>query len=147
MDLRNLALLLLIIPVARAADMAPGTGADPRLDPERAHRGYVGAAACGACHQKELGLWTGSHHDRAMQDATPESVLGDFADAELKVDGVTSLFFRRDGGFYVRTDGPDGELGDYPIRYTFGWYPLQQYLIEFGCGSFETTPCDQGSGG
>src|SRR6516165_4770363 len=31
----------------------------------------------------------------------------------------------------VRTDGPDGALRGYPIAYTFGVYPLQQYLITF----------------
>jgi hypothetical protein len=28
----------------------------------------------------------------------------------------------------VRTDSPDGALHDYEIKYTFGVYPLQQYL-------------------
>ena len=36
---------------------------------------------------------------------------------------------KRDGKFFVRTDGPDGKLHEYPIAYTFGVYPLQQYLI------------------
>ena len=30
----------------------------------------------------------------------------------------------------VRTDGTDGNLHDYEIKYTFGATPLQQYLIE-----------------
>jgi hypothetical protein len=33
---------------------------DPHLDPERAARGYVGAAVCGECHRAELDLWKGS---------------------------------------------------------------------------------------
>ena len=32
---------------------------DPLLDPLRAERGFVGAAACGECHPKELALWRG----------------------------------------------------------------------------------------
>jgi predicted CXXCH cytochrome family protein len=37
----------------------------------------------------------------------------------------------------VRTDGPDGALHDYEIRYTFGVYPLQQYLIEMPGGRLQ----------
>jgi hypothetical protein len=37
----------------------------------------------------------------------------------------------------VRTDGPDGALHDYEIAYTFGVYPLQQYLIEFPDGRIQ----------
>jgi tetratricopeptide (TPR) repeat protein len=73
-----------------------------------------------------------------MAEATPDTVLGDFNDAELTVHGVTSRFYRKDGGFFVRTDGPDGTLQDYPVRYTFGWYPLQQYLIEFPRGHVQS---------
>jgi predicted CXXCH cytochrome family protein len=39
---------------------------------------YVGRERCAACHQKEVDAWTGSDHDRAMDLATPETVLGDF---------------------------------------------------------------------
>jgi len=37
----------------------------------------------------------------------------------------------------VRTDGPDGVLHDYEIKYTFGVYPLQQYLIEMSGGRLQ----------
>ena len=43
-----------------------------------------------------------------MQPATPATVLGNFDDATVTYDGVTSTFFRRDDRFFVRTDGPDG---------------------------------------
>ena len=37
----------------------------------------------------------------------------------------------------VRTDSPDGALRGYPIAYTFGVYPLQQYLIAFPGGRYQ----------
>ena len=40
----------------------------------------------------------------------------------------------------VRTDGADGKLADYEISYTFGVYPLQQYLIAFPGGRYQTLP-------
>ena len=46
-------------------------------------------------------------------------------------------FFTRDGKYFVRTDGPDGKLADFEIKYTFGVYPLQQYLIELPGGRLQ----------
>ena len=99
---------------------------------------YVGSARCSRCHVTEAGAWRRSHHDLAMTEANEETVLGDFTDAEITAHGVTSRFYRKDDGFYVRTDDPGGKLRDYPIRYTFGWYPLQQYLIEFPRGHVQS---------
>jgi len=99
--------------------------------------GYAGSQVCADCHEAAYGTWRGSHHDLAMAEASEETVLGDFADASVTAHGVTSSFFRRDGGWYVRTDGPDGALQDYRIDYTFGWYPLQQYLVEMPEGRFQ----------
>ena len=44
---------------------------------------------------------------------------------------------RRDGKFFVNTDGPDGKLADYEIKYAFGVRPLQQYLIELPGGRMQ----------
>jgi hypothetical protein len=44
---------------------------------------------------------------------------------------------RRDGKFVVRTDGPDGTLADYEVKYTFGVSPLQQYLLELPNGRLQ----------
>ena len=66
-----------------------------------------------------------------MDHATDKSVLGDFNDAHFEYYGVRSRFFRKDGKFFVETDGPDGKLGVFEIKYTFGLDPLQQYLVEF----------------
>jgi len=71
----------------------------------------------------------------AVADST--TVLGNFDDARYTYNGVTSRFFRRDGRYWVNTEGPDGTLVDYPISYTFGVYPLQQYLIAFPRGRYQ----------
>jgi predicted CXXCH cytochrome family protein len=72
-----------------------------------------------------------------MQEASESSVLGDFNDATFEQFGVVSRFYRKDGKLMVRTDGPDGKLHDYPVAYTFGVYPLQQYLIAFPGGRLQ----------
>ena len=99
--------------VAPALPPAPSAPAPPPAT-------YVGRESCVGCHAQAVAKWQGSHHDLAMQVADEASVLGNFADAKFRHAGVTSTFFRRDGKYFVRTDGPDGKLADFEIRYTFG---------------------------
>ncbi len=112
---------------------------------------FVGAQACAGCHAAEAKLWQGSHHAQAMQAATPATMLGDFADARFEHFGMTTKFYRAGDKFMVRTEGPDGAAQDYEIAYTFGVYPLQQYLIGFPGGRYQalgiawdSRPKDQG---
>jgi hypothetical protein len=76
-----------------------------------------------------------------MDHATDKSVLGDFNDASFDYYGVHSRFFRKDGKFLVETDGPDGKLATFEVKYTFGLDPLQQYLVEFPDGRLRPAGC------
>ena len=98
---------------------------------------YVGAETCGGCHSGEYQSWQNSHHDFAMKAPSEKTVVGNFNDAKFTYYGTESSFFRRDDKYFVRTDGPDGKLHDYPIAYTFGIAPLQQYLIAFPGGRLQ----------
>jgi predicted CXXCH cytochrome family protein len=112
---------------------------------------FVGSEACAGCHRAEAQLWHGSQHQLAMQHADDKSVLGDFGDAIVDHYGVRSRFFRKDGKFFVETDGPDGRLTPFQVQYTFGVEPLQQYLVEFPDGrlqalslAWDSRPKDRG---
>jgi Flp pilus assembly protein TadD len=98
---------------------------------------YAGSAACRDCHHKEHAAWQGSQHAAAMQEANDRTVLGNFDGAKFTYAGTTSTFFKRDGKFFVNTDGPDGKLADFEVKYTFGVAPLQQYLIAFPDGRMQ----------
>jgi tetratricopeptide (TPR) repeat protein len=98
---------------------------------------FVGREACRPCHEQATASWLGSDHDLAMDVATEDTVLGDFDDAVFTSKGITSRFFRRDGGFFVTTEGPDGELADFEITHVFGHDPLQQYLVPFPGGRLQ----------
>ncbi len=98
---------------------------------------YIGDQACAECHVKELKEWTGSHHDMAMKPANEDSVKADFNNTTFNYNGIVSTFTKKRGKFMVRTDGPDGNLHDYEIAYTFGIYPLQQYMIKFPDGKIQ----------
>ncbi len=98
---------------------------------------FVGAGTCAGCHSAENAAWQTSQHAKAMQHATVDTVLGDFNNMRFAYDGIVSTFFRRDGKFFVNTDGADGKLADFEIQYTFGLYPLQQYLVAFPDGRMQ----------
>ncbi|MDR3445078.1 MULTISPECIES: tetratricopeptide repeat protein [unclassified Dyella] len=98
---------------------------------------YVGAQTCAACHAKETQAWQSSHHALAMQVAEDKTVAGHF-DGALKQDGSVASFFKRDHAYFVKTDGPDGKPGEFEVKYTFGVYPLQQYLVAFPDGRLQT---------
>ena len=119
--------------------------------PEAGELAFVGSETCAGCHQPEAGLWRTSQHKHAMDHATEKSVLGDFSGVTFDYHGVQSRFFRRDGKYFVETDGPDGKLGTFEVKYTFGLDPLQQYLIEFPDGrvqaltiAWDSRPKDKG---
>ncbi len=113
-------------PAASPATAAAGPAAD-----------YVDNRRCLGCHEAPAAAWAGSHHAHAMAPATPATVRGDFADASFRHQGVTTRFFRRGDRFFVRTDGPDGRLADFELKFTFGVAPLQQYLIETAGGRLQ----------
>jgi tetratricopeptide (TPR) repeat protein/formate-dependent nitrite reductase cytochrome c552 subunit len=98
---------------------------------------FVGSKACASCHAAEHEVWRGSQHARAMQEASPQTMLGDFNDVTFRHGGVAHRFFRRDEKFLVRTDGPDGKLTEFEIRHAFGVEPLQQYLIDLPGGRLQ----------
>jgi len=98
---------------------------------------YVGLKACTGCHAEQVKLWRGSHHDLAMQHASDETVLADFSSTKFSYTGITSTFYKKNDKYMVRTDGPDGKLHDYEIKYAFGITPLQQYLVELERGRLQ----------
>jgi Tfp pilus assembly protein PilF len=101
---------------------------------------FAGSDACKDCHRQEYDKWNASHHRMAMAEATGETVLGDFDDAIFEKFGVATRFFHKHDGFFVYTQGPDGEMGEHEITHTFGWYPLQQYLVPFPGGRLQCLP-------
>jgi len=72
-----------------------------------------------------------------MQVANTETVLGSFNQARFRGDGMDVGFFQRDGKYMIRAEGPDGKPGEFEIKYTFGVYPLQQYLVELPGGKLQ----------
>ena len=112
---------------------------------------YVGANSCKNCHSAAYVDWTESDHYMAMQPAQAPFVKGNFADASVEFNGVTTGFFIKDDLYMVQTVDENNKPRQYPIKYTFGFYPLQQYLIELEGGfiqalniAWDNRPAEQG---
>lgn len=75
-----------------------------------------------------------------MQHATNESILGDFNQVTFQ----SNKFFKKGSDnapeFWVNIKGEDGKFHDYQIKYTFGYTPLQQYMVEFPDGRVQLIP-------
>lgn len=91
---------------------------------------FVGSKICENCHQQQYDSWKSSDHFKSMAEADSDSVLGNFNDIDVSFHDIKSHFFKRGGKYWVTTANETGQQETFPIRYTFGHWPLQQYLIE-----------------
>ena len=81
-----------------------------------------------------------SHHARAMQPATRETVLGDFEQAQAVYYTENVEFDRQGDNHFIEALAADGTPRRFPVRYTFGMEPLQQYLVETEPGRLQAFP-------
>jgi tetratricopeptide (TPR) repeat protein len=72
-----------------------------------------------------------------MNPATEEFVLGDFNDAVFEHHGQVFRFFRKGSEYWVNALDENGVAKDMKVDYTFGHFPLQQYLIPFSGGRYQ----------
>ncbi len=98
---------------------------------------FIGSENCKTCHINEYRKWDKSHHEQAMKEANDSTILGDFHNKTFTYKGTKSLFTKKGKDYYVNTIGNDGKYRDFKINYTFGFYPLQQYITEIGNGKYQ----------
>ena len=101
---------------------------------------YIGSETCAECHTEAHKKWQESHHFHAMEIPSAKTVRADFNGSTFKNFGVTSKFYRKDDKYMVETENELGEMQAFEIAYTFGWEPLQQYLIKFPDGRLQVLP-------
>ena len=94
---------------------------------------------CISCHQKSQHDWEQSDHAKAMAVANNSSVLGDFNKINVEYKGQKAFFFKKDNRYLV-TISLDNNSDTYSIKYTFGHFPLQQYLVETEQGKLQVLP-------
>ncbi|MXY53521.1 MAG: hypothetical protein F4Y86_13485 [Gammaproteobacteria bacterium] len=99
---------------------------------EEKEAGPISPEVCRDCHPAEFRAWRRSDHFQSMRVADNDAVLGDFSDVRVTFHGIESRFFRAGDEYRVETVGASGERCVFDVRYTFGWRPLQQYLLDAG---------------
>ena len=99
---------------------------------------YVGSTSCKSCHNKEYYQWQTSHHYHAMELPSTASVRGDFSGVSYTADGDSSFFYQVNGEYFVNYTSNKGSTDTFKIAYTFGWEPLQQFLVSTERGKIQT---------
>jgi predicted CXXCH cytochrome family protein len=94
---------------------------------------------CLSCHQQAQHEWKKSDHAKAMAIANKASVLADFNHNKVEHYGQKAIFFIENNQYQV-TISYDDKTDTYPIKYTFGHFPLQQYLVETEQGKLQVLP-------
>ncbi len=98
---------------------------------------YVGSATCQGCHTEAFDKWEESHHYHAMEVPNSKSVLGDFNNTTFEADGLKNEFFISGNDYMVAVEN-NGQRDTFKIKYTFGYTPLQNYLVETEGGKIQT---------
>ena len=94
---------------------------------------------CISCHQQAQHDWEKSDHSQSMAIADKTTVLADFNNKKIEHYGQKAHFFIKNSQYKV-TISYDGSVTTYPIKYTFGYFPLQQYLVETEKGKLQVLP-------
>ncbi|QBY04257.1 hypothetical protein E2K93_07580 [Thalassotalea sp. HSM 43] len=98
---------------------------------------------CVSCHSEQTNAWQQSDHAKAMAKASPTSVLANFDDVKVEHYGQKARFYRKnvsgDSQYWLDIDYGE-KAQSLQIEYTFGHYPLQQYLVQTKPGSYHIVP-------
>lgn len=98
---------------------------------------FVGSERCAQCHEEENIQWQQSHHSKSMMLPSAENVLGDFNNQKVTFKEVTTYFTQTEKGYYINTQNTEKQQQTYKVEFTFGYTPLQQYLIDIGDGKLQ----------
>ncbi len=101
---------------------------------------FVGTARCAGCHAEQANAFRNSHHDRAIEVATPESVLAPFDGRVVRRDGQSFRFIRDGDTFFVETSESGGSPERLRVSHSFGVSPLEQWLVTRPAGRRQVLP-------
>ena len=125
---------------------APSHAATNKIT-ESAH--FVGSETCTSCHQSQHQGWQQSHHSKAFAPASVDSVVGDFSSVSFNYSDGIAIFEQQQIAdktqYQIRlqesssdsSDNSDALESIYPVVYTLGVFPLQQYILETHPGNYQ----------
>jgi predicted CXXCH cytochrome family protein len=98
---------------------------------------FINNSLCIECHKEQTKRWLGSDHEKAMQVANKQTVLGNFNNFLFTDAGIKTRFFKKEDKYFINTLGAEGKYADFEVKYTFGIKPLQQYLLALPKGRLQ----------
>ncbi|CAH0992975.1 hypothetical protein SIN8267_03114 [Sinobacterium norvegicum] len=102
--------------------------------------GYIGSQQCAACHSDEYQQWQGSQHQQAMMKADESTMQADFDGVERSLGEVVIKPYIEGDSYWLAETDAEGKLSRHKIDYTFGVYPLQQFMVSFDDGRVQLLP-------
>ncbi|WP_395339262.1 ammonia-forming cytochrome c nitrite reductase subunit c552 [Ningiella sp. W23] len=111
------------------------SGASSELSPTK----FSNSQDCQSCHQAQFSAWEESHHADAMRVPSADTVLADFAQSSATHFSQEAIFYIDNGEYFATVKDSNSER-TYKVAYTFGVYPLQQYLVATENGKYQVLP-------
>lgn len=102
-------------------------------------RAFGAEAACISCHKGQVNAWQGSDHAKAMSVANSNAVIGDFSGVSQKHYTQSARFYIKEGAYLIDFT-EQAKTHTYEVKYTFGHFPLQQYLVPSEGGRLQVFP-------
>jgi len=114
-----------------------GLAADPPASSVRRRAsemdGHLPSSECRECHKEQFDSWHRTFHRTMTQDASPETVLGDFVRSNsIAFLGVTAEMVREGTNFAMKLRDEQGRTQSLPVVRTVGSRRMQQYLTVDG---------------
>lgn len=123
-------------PTAGSTTMAVSASPPAAIKPAQ----YVGSEQCQLCHISQQQDWLHSDHHQAMMVMNDNNVLGNFNNTTLKHHYQQTTFRRDDNNYQIKTDQQSSSPVTLNLKYTFGVFPLQQYLTDLPDGHLQALP-------
>lgn len=94
---------------------------------------------CISCHQQQVSDWQKSDHAKAMAVANESNILANFDQVTTSHYSQKAYFYRKQDKYLIDLTEQD-KTSTYEVKYTFGHYPLQQYLVPGNNGKLQVFP-------
>ena len=142
---RSIALVVALVASVTMLNVAARDDSGGRLHPREPQvaslgPGFIGAAACRACHEGMHRKWSAGRHSKMLQPATPTSVVGDFSRATVTLRGVSFTLQHHDDDYAIGGAFPTPHRELHRVDYTLGSRRVQHYLSTLADGRIVVLP-------
>ena len=103
---------------------------------------FVDRKLCIECHEEQYVGWRATRHPYKLQEADPETVIGDFAITNtFEAGGVTNRMTIRNGAYFIETaHGTNNAIQTFRVRYVIGGLWKQRYITQMDNGALMILP-------